>query len=197
MYEYRQKCGRFSPKSHRILPKTHNRTKQSPCRVTDRLTHVCDRQFKKVAAQAEEDFKALIVDRLPREELRVTLAQRLKTRFAARPPLGLSLEDGSAPRFVESAVGAFLDQDLLQSVRLFLRNAKGSFGLFVSSSLDAHRQFVLAARGQTISLAFYPKQGLVLWGSEQVRAPPQNNGVWRSSQRGPSCAVLRCLIARG
>jgi hypothetical protein len=97
------------------------------------------------------------------------LLQKLKTRFAARPPLGLTLEEGSASRFVESAVTAFFDQDLFQSVRLFLRNAKGSFGLFVSSSLDSHRQFVLAARGQTISLAFYPHQGLVLWGSEQVR----------------------------
>ncbi len=97
------------------------------------------------------------------------LVQKLKTLFAARTPLDLTLEDGSASRFVESAVTAFFDQDLFQSVRLFLRNAKGSFGLFVSSSLDSHRQFVLAARGQTISLAFYPHQGIVLWGSEQVR----------------------------
>jgi hypothetical protein len=38
----------------------------------------------------------------------------------------------------------------------------------VNSSLDAHRQIVVAARGQTISVATYPQSGLVLWGSEQA-----------------------------
>ena len=45
---------------------------------------------------------------------------------------------------------------------------QGSFGLCVSSSIDARRQFCVAARGQTISLAFYPRQGVVLYGSEQA-----------------------------
>ena len=55
---------------------------------------------------------------------------------------------------------------------MFLANAKGSFGLFVSCSLDANRQVVLAARGQTISIAFYPRQNTILWGSEQACLPP-------------------------
>ena len=76
----------------------------------------------------------------------------------------------AAARFADAAAGAFLDQDLLRAVRGFLAGARGSFGLFASCSLDAHRQFVLAARGQTMSLAFYPRQGVVLWGSEQARA---------------------------
>ena len=49
-----------------------------------------------------------------------------------------------------------------------LAGAKGSFGLCVSSSLDAHRQLVVAARGQTLSVACYPRSGIVLWGSEQA-----------------------------
>ena len=139
--------------------------------LTRYLSTASASQFRAVAAQAEEEFKAAAAERRPRAELRVALTQRLKARFGAQqPPLGLGLEDESVSRFVESTVGAFLDQDLLQAVRRFLANAKGSFGLFVSCSLDAHRQFVLAARGQTISLAFYPKQGIVLWGSEQVEA---------------------------
>ena len=97
---------------------------------------------------------------------------------------------------------AFFDNDLIASTRMFLKSARGSFGLCVTSSLDAHRQVgrcrltasnpalkahkvsaletsisstgfkfafkfnlrlfsqaVLAARGQTMSVAFYPKLG--------------------------------------
>ena len=70
--------------------------------------------------------------------------------------------------YVRSCVDAFFDNDLLWIVRLFMANAKGSFGLCVTSSLDAHRQICMAARGQTMSLAFYPRTGLVLYGSEQA-----------------------------
>lgn len=49
-------------------------------------------------------------------------------------------ECGNVLKFVESVVGAFFDNDLFHTVRTFLENAKGSFGLSVSSSLDAHRQ---------------------------------------------------------
>ena len=122
-----------------------------------------------IASQAEKEFKdAASKTGIARDDLRKTMAELLKKAFNSTKVLGLALEDGSLGRFIDSAVGAFFDQDLLQSVRMFLANAKGSFGLFVSCSLDAHRQFVVAARGQTISLAFYPKQNLVLWGSEQA-----------------------------
>ena len=62
----------------------------------------------------------------------------------------------------------FFDNDLLHATRLFLRDAKGSFGLMVASSADAHRQVCLAARGQTQSIGFYPRKGLVTYGSEQA-----------------------------
>ena len=86
------------------------------------------------------------------------------------------------------AVDAFFDNDLLYSVRLFMRRAKGSFGLAVTSALDARRQLVVAARGQTMSVACYPKAGLVLYGSEQaavkaalgVRRPDEG---WRDGSR--------------
>lgn len=70
--------------------------------------------------------------------------------------------------FAVAVVNAFFDNDLLQTVRIFMSNAKGSFGLCAMSSLDAHRQVCLAARGQTMSLAFYPRKQLILWGSEQA-----------------------------
>jgi hypothetical protein len=49
-------------------------------------------------------------------------------------------EAGGLSRFIEAVVNAFFDNDLLHTTRTFLGNAKGSFGLCVSTSLDSHRQ---------------------------------------------------------
>ena len=90
--------------------------------------------------------------------------------FAATPEQGVFGMDveGGLDEFVEAVIGAFFDNDLFHSVRRFLSSARGSFGLGITCSLDAGRQMVVAARGQTISVAFYPKLGLVLYGSEQA-----------------------------
>jgi hypothetical protein len=77
-------------------------------------------------------------------------------------------EDADLANFVRATIFAFFDNDLLHSTRLFLQNAKGSFGLMIASSLDAHRQTCFAARGQTMSIAFYPRKGLICYGSEQA-----------------------------
>ena len=63
-------------------------------------------------------------------------------------------EDAEFARFINNTVDAFFDNDLLFSTRLFLRDAKGSFGLAVCSSLDAHRQVCFAARLCRKSLRF-------------------------------------------
>ncbi|CAK9023147.1 unnamed protein product [Durusdinium trenchii] len=67
-----------------------------------------------------------------------------------------------------AAIDAFFDNDLLHATSLFMKKAKGSFGLCVTCSLDADRQMIIAARGQTMSMAFYPQSGMVLYGSEQA-----------------------------
>ena len=77
-------------------------------------------------------------------------------------------EDNELALFIRATVDAFFDNDLLHSTRLFLENAKGSFGIMVCSSIDAHRQVCFAARGQTMSIAFYPRKGLICYGSEQA-----------------------------
>jgi hypothetical protein len=82
--------------------------------------------------------------------------------------ISIDEEDADLERFVRSTIDAFFDNDLLHSTRLFLQNAKGSFGLMIASSLDAHRQTCFAARGQTLSIAFYPRKGLICYGSEQA-----------------------------
>jgi len=70
--------------------------------------------------------------------------------------------------FAKVAVDAFFDNDLLNSTKIFLGAASGSFGLCITSSLDAQRQLCLAARGQTLSIALYPKKGIICFGSEQA-----------------------------
>ena len=61
-------------------------------------------------------------------------------------------------------------QDLLNAVRGLMAGAAGELGLCVTCSLDAGARLVLAARGRPMSVAIYPRLGMVLWGSEQVRA---------------------------
>jgi hypothetical protein len=79
-------------------------------------------------------------------------------------------EEVGAPirEFVRFTVHAFFDNDSLFTTKYFLTHAKGSFGLVITCSLDAHRQLCVAARGQTMSVAFYPKKGLICYGSEQA-----------------------------
>jgi len=70
--------------------------------------------------------------------------------------------------FCETTIDAFFDNDLFLTTKLFMENAKGSFGISVTSNLDSHRQMCLAARGQTMSIAFYPDKDLICFGSEQA-----------------------------
>ena len=74
----------------------------------------------------------------------------------------------SLRQFVRVTIDAFFDNDSLFVTATFLANAKGSFGLCITNSMDAHRQLCVAARGQTMSIAFYPKKGLICYGSEQA-----------------------------
>ncbi|KAL7566060.1 hypothetical protein ACA910_009847 [Epithemia clementina (nom. ined.)] len=70
--------------------------------------------------------------------------------------------------FCAATIKAFFDNDLFAATQIFMANASGSFGLCVTSSLDAHRQLCLAARGQTMCVALYPCKGVILYGSEQA-----------------------------
>ena len=59
-----------------------------------------------------------------------------------------SLSEAAAGALIPSAVGAFFEQDLLAAGRQLLKFAIGSFGLVLSTSLDARRELVVASRGQ-------------------------------------------------
>ncbi len=93
-----------------------------------------------------------------RTQLAMTAKEALDERSELWKPLkdcGHLSDNGedsnSLYAFCVATVHAFLDNDLFYTTQIFLKSAKGSFGLTVSSSCDAHRQLVIAARGQTVS----------------------------------------------
>ncbi len=69
------------------------------------------------------------------------LMQRI-SHFITGEEMGVSLY-----HFSRATIDAFFDNDLLNAVKIFMENAIGSFGLCAMSSLDAHEQMCLAARG--------------------------------------------------
>ena len=73
---------------------------------------------------------------------------------------------GAIDALARVAVAAFFDNDLLEAARLLLEGAKGSFGIVLSHALDSPRELVLGARGQSMSVAFFPRLGIVSFGSE-------------------------------
>ena len=126
------------------------------------------------AAKARLSVREIGLDLDRRDALCARVCDRFETDETARDALRcvqpwLDAERGGSLRaFVASTTDAFFDNDGFFVTRTFLSRAKGSFGLMVTSSLDATRQLCVAARGQTISVAFYPRTGLVLYGSEQA-----------------------------
>ena len=55
---------------------------------------------------------------------------------------------------------------MLQTAQTILTGAIGSFGLVITHSIDADGELVIAARGQTMSFAVYPRIGAVVFGSD-------------------------------
>jgi hypothetical protein len=93
--------------------------------------------------------------------VRHSFALRVLTRLEARSDILMKPlqqyftdEEGGASllTFCLETIHAFFDNDLFMATKVFLKNAKGSFGLCVTSSLDANRQICMAARGQTVCI---------------------------------------------
>jgi len=139
--------------------------------------------FEKIGLVFEEVLREMLksadFDQIcERSEIRQSFAVRVFSKFENQcntlmKPLEKYLIDDSESgtslhSFCLQTINAFFDNDLFFATKTFLKNAKGSFGLCVTSSLDANRQIALAARGQTISIAFYPRKGLICYGSEQA-----------------------------
>jgi hypothetical protein len=102
--------------------------------------------------------------------------------------------DGNLRAFCKMTIDAFFDNDLFMTTKIFMENAKGSFGISVTSNLDSHRQMCMAARGQTISIAFYPQKDLVCYGSEQAAVKAGMNascdGLYNNDRlQGTNCST--------
>jgi len=136
------------------------------------------REIQRVALMFQSEFDEALSEGGGNQTLtvlRANMMDRAQKRFAndVRFPeaWGEELMHGDKDcigQFVRTTVDAFFDQDLLTAVRMFFRCAKGSFGVCMTNSLDVADQICLGARGQTISLAFYPRHGIILYGSEQA-----------------------------
>ena len=96
-------------------------------------------------------------------------------------------------RLVKTACSAFIYGDLLRAALELMAGAQGSFGLVLSHSLDAEKDVVIASRGQTMSVAFYPSLGCVAFGSEAAATKVWHQGVrrsWHSQRRSSgSCSL--------
>ena len=103
-------------------------------------------------------------------------------------------EDACLRCFVRVSVSAFLYNDMLYAGKELLRRAKGSFGIVLSHTLDCGDSFLIGARGQTMSVGFYPHLGMVLFGSEAaatkaamgLKASPNDNAMDDSKLGGAS-----------
>mmetsp|Transcript_30276 Transcript_30276/g.93696 ORF Transcript_30276/g.93696 Transcript_30276/m.93696 type:complete len:670 (+) Transcript_30276:129-2138(+) len=135
--------------------------------VYERAGAVCAGVFEAHRAAADGDL-ATLASPAGRASLVTGIAAAL---LGTEDGKALDDHDGRGLGAVaRAAVDGFFDNDLLRTAVIFLEGAKGSFGLCLTNSLDAHRQLVVAARGQTVSVAAYPAEGMILFTSEQAAA---------------------------
>ena len=104
-----------------------------------------------------------------REAFVTSATPKITSFLLGSPSRALPADDGlTISRFIEASAEAFFTHDLYSATRQLLAHAKGSFGLGMSHSLDATNELVMAARGQTISLAFYPQVRVSCWSVRAV-----------------------------
>ena len=136
----------------------------------------------------QEMLKTTTLDKIDESDtVRSSFALRVVSKLEARAtelvkPLERYLSDNEGPAslqaFCLATIDAFFDNDLFWTTKTFLGSAKGSFGLCITSSMDAQKQICLAARGQTMSVAFYPNKGLICYGSEQAAVKAGMNATF-------------------
>lgn len=114
---------------------------QLTAKVTDQLRQQLQNVYSEGASPALKKLMRHFNEHLSRSISFSSTDHCVDTSFLSNTEEGNPLS-----KFVRRTIDAFFDNDLLHSTRLFLENAKGSFGLCVMSSLDARRQVCFAAR---------------------------------------------------
>ena len=138
-------------------------------KTLERVTAAFEKTWESVVAAGAEPSRAGPPNALQHTMLNKMLDQLPDLALDLPPSRQMSEEDDpakAAEALVRTAVEAFFTQDLLAAGEQLLANAEGSFGLVLSTSIDASREIVVAARGQTMSVAFYPRLGCFTFGSE-------------------------------
>ena len=74
------------------------------------------------------------------------VALLLRHKEALALPGDAAKQAGAVRSLVHESLLAFCNGDLLHAGRALLRGARGSFGLVLSHSLDAHSDFLVAPR---------------------------------------------------
>jgi hypothetical protein len=67
--------------------------------------------------------------------------------------------------FIQSAIGAFIENDLYRATQIFISQAQGSFGLVTTSTLK-ESEIVICAKGQPMTVGLNMSQGYILYASE-------------------------------
>ena len=107
------------------------------------------------SAYSEMDRREFILmENSDDDDSAITIDDAADVEQPARPASTAPRNTPSLRKFCQKSVDAFFDNDLDRTTRLFMKSAVGSFGIMVTSSLDAHRQICIAARGQPMSIAF-------------------------------------------
>jgi len=136
----------------------------------------------KILSDKKCTFKELSMSLVSRDKLVEATVRKLRTIGSLTSHPGfcsishfIDEEKGAGLSiFTRVTINAFFDNDLLMATKLFFADAKGSFGVCFMSSLDASRQVCLGAKGQSMSVAFYPKKGIMCYGSEQAAVKAGN-----------------------
>ena len=136
-------------------------------------TAPCDRQMKLWAEIFESSFVeefSRLRNKNPLQikpdsvEFLVNLQQNLSQKFSSHP----ATENWSRSQiqsFIQHTLKAFFANDLYRATKIFIGNAKGSFGLVIASTLE-ESELVLCAKGQPISVGFNRAQGYMVYASE-------------------------------
>jgi hypothetical protein len=115
--------------------------------------------FEEVLGEMLKASPDLVDTLCDQQEVRQSFALRVLSKIEAHfdtlvKPIERYIDPESGASLLalcKVTIDAFFDNDLFMTTKTFLKNAKGSFGLVITTSLDAHRQICLAARGQTVS----------------------------------------------
>lgn len=91
---------------------------------------------------ASRDMREKLVCKVINELIKLNSVKgsRSAIKILAESFVSFDIEESDLSKFVRATVNAFFDNDLLHSTRIFFDNAKGSFGLCVTTSMDSYRQ---------------------------------------------------------